>query len=65
DIHGPEDREVLARLAASTDDHQSADSEAAIEKYLRTSWPWRTSSPWTGSDRSAGSHSGSKHSSEH
>uniref|UniRef100_H3C890 Kinesin family member 13Bb n=1 Tax=Tetraodon nigroviridis TaxID=99883 RepID=H3C890_TETNG len=36
DIHGPEDREVLARLAASTDDHQSADSEAAIEKYLRS-----------------------------
>lgn len=27
---------MLARLAASTDDHQSADSEAAIEKYLRS-----------------------------
>ncbi|KAM9840506.1 kinesin-like protein KIF13B isoform 2-T2 [Aulostomus maculatus] len=36
DIHGPEDREMLARLAASTDDNQSADSEAAIEKYLRS-----------------------------
>lgn len=36
DIHGPEDREMLARLAASTDDDQSADSEAAIEKYLRS-----------------------------
>lgn len=36
DIHGPEDREMLARLAASTEDDQSADSEAAIEKYLRS-----------------------------
>ncbi|KAA8583439.1 hypothetical protein FQN60_015985, partial [Etheostoma spectabile] len=36
DIHGPEDREMLARLAASTEDSQSADSEAAIEKYLRS-----------------------------
>lgn len=36
DIHGPEDREMLARLAARTDDDQSADSEAAIEKYLRS-----------------------------
>uniref|UniRef100_A0A3Q4BJF0 Kinesin family member 13Bb n=1 Tax=Mola mola TaxID=94237 RepID=A0A3Q4BJF0_MOLML len=36
DIHGPEDREMLARLAASTEDNQSADSEAAIEKYLRS-----------------------------
>lgn len=27
---------MLARLAASTDDDQSADSEAAIEKYLRS-----------------------------
>ncbi|XP_054617349.1 kinesin-like protein KIF13B isoform X2 [Dunckerocampus dactyliophorus] len=36
DYHGPEDREMLARLAASTDDDQSADSEAAIEKYLRS-----------------------------
>ncbi|XP_028461510.1 kinesin-like protein KIF13B isoform X2 [Perca flavescens] len=36
DIHGPEDREMLARLAASTEDGQSAGSEAAIEKYLRS-----------------------------
>ncbi|XP_068433818.1 kinesin-like protein KIF13B isoform X2 [Clinocottus analis] len=36
DIHGPEDREMLARLAASIEDDQSADSEAAIEKYLRS-----------------------------
>ncbi|KAM8831655.1 kinesin-like protein KIF13B isoform 2-T2 [Spinachia spinachia] len=36
DIHGPEDREMLARLAASTEDEQSAASEAAIEKYLRS-----------------------------
>uniref|UniRef100_A0A3Q3KCD8 Kinesin family member 13Bb n=1 Tax=Monopterus albus TaxID=43700 RepID=A0A3Q3KCD8_MONAL len=36
DIHGPEDREMLARLAASAGDNQSADSEAAIEKYLRS-----------------------------
>ncbi|XP_045916377.1 kinesin-like protein KIF13B isoform X3 [Micropterus dolomieu] len=36
DIHGPEDREMLARLAASTENDQSADSEAAIEKYLRS-----------------------------
>ncbi|XP_039455172.1 kinesin-like protein KIF13B isoform X3 [Oreochromis aureus] len=36
DIHGPEDREMLARLAASAEDEQSADSEAAIEKYLRS-----------------------------
>lgn len=27
---------MLARLAASTEDEQSADSEAAIEKYLRS-----------------------------
>lgn len=27
---------MLARLAASTEDDQSADSEAAIEKYLRS-----------------------------
>uniref|UniRef100_A0A8D3DQ78 Kinesin motor domain-containing protein n=1 Tax=Scophthalmus maximus TaxID=52904 RepID=A0A8D3DQ78_SCOMX len=34
---GPEkDREMLARLAASGEDDQSADSEAAIEKYLRS-----------------------------
>uniref|UniRef100_A0A3Q1IM07 Uncharacterized protein n=1 Tax=Anabas testudineus TaxID=64144 RepID=A0A3Q1IM07_ANATE len=36
DIHGPEDREILARLAAGTEDDQSADSEAVIEKYLRS-----------------------------
>uniref|UniRef100_A0AAQ5Z0F0 Kinesin motor domain-containing protein n=1 Tax=Amphiprion ocellaris TaxID=80972 RepID=A0AAQ5Z0F0_AMPOC len=30
------DREMLARLAASAEDDQSADSEAAIEKYLRS-----------------------------
>ncbi|CAI5683069.1 unnamed protein product [Oreochromis niloticus] len=36
DIHGPEDREMLARLAASAEDEQSAASEAAIEKYLRS-----------------------------
>ncbi|XP_071770328.2 kinesin-like protein KIF13B isoform X3 [Centroberyx gerrardi] len=36
DIQGPEDREMLARLAASAEDEQSADSEAAIEKYLRS-----------------------------
>uniref|UniRef100_A0A8C6LNQ4 Kinesin family member 13B n=1 Tax=Nothobranchius furzeri TaxID=105023 RepID=A0A8C6LNQ4_NOTFU len=31
-----EDREVLARLAASAEDDPSADSEAAIERYLRS-----------------------------
>ncbi|XP_051909018.1 kinesin-like protein KIF13B isoform X1 [Hippocampus zosterae] len=36
DFHGPEDREMLARLAASADDDQSGNSEAAIEKYLRS-----------------------------
>lgn len=36
DIHGPEDRELLARLATSGEDDQSADNEAAIEKYLRS-----------------------------
>lgn len=36
DIHSPEDREMLARLAASAEDEPSADSEAAIEKYLRS-----------------------------
>uniref|UniRef100_A0A8C7HYP8 Kinesin family member 13B n=1 Tax=Oncorhynchus kisutch TaxID=8019 RepID=A0A8C7HYP8_ONCKI len=38
DVQGPEDREMLARLAASVDvqDVQSGDSEAAIEKYLRS-----------------------------
>uniref|UniRef100_A0A673X440 Kinesin family member 13B n=1 Tax=Salmo trutta TaxID=8032 RepID=A0A673X440_SALTR len=37
-VQGPEDREMLARLAASVDvqDVHSADSEAAIEKYLRS-----------------------------
>ncbi|XP_061667617.1 kinesin-like protein KIF13B isoform X3 [Syngnathoides biaculeatus] len=36
DFHGPEDREMLARLAACTEDDQSGDCEAAIEKYLRS-----------------------------
>uniref|UniRef100_A0A665WG96 Kinesin family member 13Bb n=1 Tax=Echeneis naucrates TaxID=173247 RepID=A0A665WG96_ECHNA len=36
DISGPEDREMLARLAATTEDNPSAESEAAIEKYLRS-----------------------------
>ncbi|XP_036405326.1 kinesin-like protein KIF13B isoform X2 [Megalops cyprinoides] len=36
DAQGSEDREMLARMAASTDNPQSADSEAAIEKYLRS-----------------------------
>ncbi|XP_061563066.1 LOW QUALITY PROTEIN: kinesin-like protein KIF13B [Cololabis saira] len=36
DIHGPEDREMLARLAASAEDDQSADSMEVIEKYLRS-----------------------------
>uniref|UniRef100_A0AAZ3Q596 Kinesin-like protein KIF13B n=1 Tax=Oncorhynchus tshawytscha TaxID=74940 RepID=A0AAZ3Q596_ONCTS len=38
DVQGPEDREMLARLAASVDvqDVQSGDSEVAIEKYLRS-----------------------------
>ncbi|KAK7907344.1 hypothetical protein WMY93_015956 [Mugilogobius chulae] len=36
DIHGPEDREMLARLAASAEEDPTADSEAAIEKYLRS-----------------------------
>ncbi|RVE56001.1 hypothetical protein OJAV_G00231620 [Oryzias javanicus] len=36
DFHGPEDREMLARLAASAEDDQSTDSDAAIEKYLRS-----------------------------
>ncbi|XP_055088134.1 kinesin-like protein KIF13B isoform X2 [Periophthalmus magnuspinnatus] len=36
DIHGPEDREMLARLAASAEEDPTTDSEAAIEKYLRS-----------------------------
>ncbi|KAG7461150.1 hypothetical protein MATL_G00206910 [Megalops atlanticus] len=36
DAQGSEDREMLARMAASADNPQSADSEAAIEKYLRS-----------------------------
>ncbi|XP_046887018.1 kinesin-like protein KIF13B isoform X2 [Hypomesus transpacificus] len=36
DAQGSEDREMLARLAASSDNPKSADSEAAIEKYLRS-----------------------------
>ncbi|CAB1334977.1 unnamed protein product, partial [Coregonus sp. 'balchen'] len=33
---GSEDREMLARLAASAENPKSADNEAAIEKYLRS-----------------------------
>uniref|UniRef100_A0A8C8JDM0 Kinesin family member 13Ba n=1 Tax=Oncorhynchus tshawytscha TaxID=74940 RepID=A0A8C8JDM0_ONCTS len=36
DAQGSEDREMLARLAASTENPKSADNEAAIEKYLRS-----------------------------
>ncbi|XP_034018510.1 kinesin-like protein KIF13B [Thalassophryne amazonica] len=36
DAPGSEDREMLARLAASAHNSQSADNEAAIEKYLRS-----------------------------
>ncbi|KAF7647079.1 hypothetical protein LDENG_00177690 [Lucifuga dentata] len=36
DAPGSEDREMLARLAASAHSSQSADDEAAIEKYLRS-----------------------------
>uniref|UniRef100_A0A8C4HQ35 Kinesin family member 13Ba n=1 Tax=Dicentrarchus labrax TaxID=13489 RepID=A0A8C4HQ35_DICLA len=36
DAPGSEDREMLARLAASAHNSQSADEEAAIEKYLRS-----------------------------
>lgn len=36
DAPGSEDREMLARLAASAHNSQSADDEAAIEKYLRS-----------------------------
>ncbi|XP_075875760.1 kinesin-like protein KIF13B isoform X3 [Nelusetta ayraudi] len=36
DAPGSEDREMLARLAASAHKGQSADDEAAIEKYLRS-----------------------------
>ncbi|KAL2082654.1 hypothetical protein ACEWY4_022472 [Coilia grayii] len=36
DTQGPEDREMLVRLAASADNPESSDSEAAIEKYLRS-----------------------------
>ncbi|XP_062406496.1 kinesin-like protein KIF13B isoform X2 [Sardina pilchardus] len=36
DTQGPEDREMLVRMAASADNPQSSDSEAAIEKYLRS-----------------------------
>lgn len=35
DMQGSEDREMLARLATSTD-NLGTDSEAAIEKYLRS-----------------------------
>ncbi|XP_044059636.1 kinesin-like protein KIF13B isoform X5 [Siniperca chuatsi] len=36
DAPGSEDREMLARLATSAHNSQSADEEAAIEKYLRS-----------------------------
>ncbi|XP_031437271.1 kinesin-like protein KIF13B isoform X3 [Clupea harengus] len=36
DSQGPEDREMLVRMAASADNPESSDSEAAIEKYLRS-----------------------------
>ncbi|XP_024911473.1 kinesin-like protein KIF13B isoform X3 [Cynoglossus semilaevis] len=36
DAPGSEDREMLARLAANAPNSQSADEEAAIEKYLRS-----------------------------
>ncbi|XP_073321043.1 kinesin-like protein KIF13B isoform X2 [Pagrus major] len=36
DAPGSEDREMLARLAANAPNSQSADDEAAIEKYLRS-----------------------------
>ncbi len=36
DAPGSEDREMLARLAANAHNSQSADNEAAIEKYLRS-----------------------------
>ncbi|XP_077376316.1 kinesin-like protein KIF13B isoform X2 [Festucalex cinctus] len=36
DAPGSEDREMLARLAASANSSESADDEAAIEKYLRS-----------------------------
>ncbi|KAM9569521.1 kinesin-like protein KIF13B isoform 4-T4 [Salvelinus alpinus] len=36
DAQGSEDREMLARLAASAENPKSADNEAAIEKYLRS-----------------------------
>ncbi|KAL2098554.1 hypothetical protein ACEWY4_005034 [Coilia grayii] len=36
DAQGSEDREMLARMAASAEDPKSSDNEAAIEKYLRS-----------------------------
>ncbi|XP_026857246.2 kinesin-like protein KIF13B isoform X2 [Electrophorus electricus] len=36
DAQTSEDREMLARMAASTEDPKSSDNEAAIEKYLRS-----------------------------
>uniref|UniRef100_A0A672SJX0 Kinesin family member 13B n=1 Tax=Sinocyclocheilus grahami TaxID=75366 RepID=A0A672SJX0_SINGR len=36
DSQSSEDREMLARVAASTENPKSSDSEAAIEKYLRS-----------------------------
>lgn len=36
DAQGAEEREALARMAANVEDAASADSEAYIEKYLRS-----------------------------
>lgn len=36
DAQSSEDREMLARMAANTEDPKSSDNEAAIEKYLRS-----------------------------
>ncbi|XP_062379335.1 kinesin-like protein KIF13B isoform X3 [Sardina pilchardus] len=36
DAQGSEDREMLARMAASAENPKSSDNEAAIEKYLRS-----------------------------
>lgn len=36
DAQSSEDREMLARIAANTENPKSSDNEAAIEKYLRS-----------------------------
>lgn len=36
DAQSSEDREMLARMAANTENPKSSDNEAAIEKYLRS-----------------------------